>query len=67
MEMRGKTIMMLALVALLILAVVLFWKGEDVWFSLVNRLERQRVHVIPQNDFGRSLDARIEDESGGWR
>lgn len=65
--MRGKTFVMLALVALLVLAILLFWKGEDFWFSLVNRLEGQRVHVFSQNDFGRSLDARIDDESGGWR
>jgi hypothetical protein len=63
--MRGKNTMMLALVVLLILVGLLYWKGEDLWFSLVNRLEQ--VRVIPQNDFGRSLDARIEDELGGWR
>lgn len=68
MKIRGKSIVLIALLVLIITALLYLLAPDmidDLIFKVVNRLER--VQVRYQDDFVRSYDERLRDETGGLR
>ena len=69
--MRSKSIVFIALL-IAILALLLYLRGapervDDLIYRVVRRFERASLVYQNQNDFGRSYDERVRDETDGPR